>query len=189
MGSSRTLKVTYDVTNVGETAYLPQINITSSNRMPFAKYPPNCKVHDSVMLCNLNKGQAMINGAKDSVTVIYDVSSLSGTAVVLTAEVFSTGNEKFPTNNIIRDVITLREYTYIEAIGYVKSLQKFIVGFKKLYFRYPKTPHINLEKSSNKAEVINYYEVGFIKTKKYKNNKTITFLLIYHRLKAMARAT
>ncbi|XP_065370369.1 integrin alpha-PS3-like isoform X2 [Calliphora vicina] len=141
LGSSRTLKVTYEVSNAGETAYLPQINITSSNRMPFAKYPSNCKVYESIMLCDLNRGQAMVKGAKDSVTVIYDVSSLSGTAMILTAEVFSTGKEQYPGNNIIKDVITLGEFTEIEAVGA------------------PKTPHINLEKMSNTAEVKSYYEI------------------------------
>ncbi|XP_037824553.1 integrin alpha-PS3-like isoform X1 [Lucilia sericata] len=141
LGSSRTLKVTYDVSNTGETAYLPQINITSSNRLPFARYPSNCKVHESVMLCDLNRGQAMVKGAKDSVTVIYDVSSLTGTAMILTAEVFSTGKELNPGNNIVKDVITLGEFTEIEAVGA------------------PKTPHINLEKMSNTAEVKSYYEI------------------------------
>lgn len=117
MGSSRTLKVTYEVSNSGETAYLPQINITSSNRLPFAKYPSNCKVHESVMLCDLNRGQAMVNGAKDSVTVIYDVSNLSGRDMILTAQVFSTGQESTPGNNIVKDVITLGEFTEIEAVG------------------------------------------------------------------------
>lgn len=111
------MKITYEVTNVGETAYLPQINITSSNRLPFAKYPSNCKVHDAVMLCDLNQGQAMAKKTKDTVTVIYDVSNLSGTAMILTAEVFSTGKELNPQNNIIKDVITLGEFTEIEAIG------------------------------------------------------------------------
>lgn len=117
LGSSRTLTVTYEVSNSGEMAYLPQINITSSNRMPFAKYPSNCKITDAVMLCDLNRGQAMKNGAKETVTVIYDVSSIAGTALILTAEVFSTGKELNPGNNIIKDIITLEEYTEIEVVG------------------------------------------------------------------------
>uniref|UniRef100_A0A1B0A219 Integrin alpha second immunoglobulin-like domain-containing protein n=1 Tax=Glossina pallidipes TaxID=7398 RepID=A0A1B0A219_GLOPL len=142
LGSSRTFTVTYEIVNKGETAYLPQINITSSNRMPFAKVPSNCKAStDAVMLCDLNRGQPMAKGAKDNLKVIYDVSGISGNALILTAEVFSTGKELASSDNIVREVITLTEFTEIDAIGS------------------PKTPHINLEKITDTAEVINIYEI------------------------------
>ncbi|XP_037947350.1 integrin alpha-PS3 isoform X1 [Teleopsis dalmanni] len=143
LGSSRTLSITYDINNMGETAYLPQINLTSSNRMPFARIPSNCRVNNEavVMVCDLNRGQPMANGNSDSITVIYDVSGISGKTMILTAEVFSTGVEQTPTDNIVRDVITLKEYTEIEAVGI------------------PKTPYINLEKVFNTTEIVNSYEI------------------------------
>ncbi|XP_054738538.1 integrin alpha-PS3-like isoform X1 [Anastrepha obliqua] len=142
LGSSRTLSVTYDITNNGETAYLPQISITSSNRMPFAKIPGNCRIKDTDYLeCDLNNGVAMARGAKDSFTVIFDVASISGKAMVLTAKVFSTGKEANEANNKVTDVITLGEFTEIDIVGI------------------PKTPHVNLEKISNTTEIINNYEI------------------------------
>lgn len=119
MGSSRVLAVTYSIANEGETAYLPQINISSSNRMPFAKIPPNCQEnHEAkVLLCNLNHGQPMVKGASDELSVVYDVSGISGSVMVLTAEVFSTGIELTSQDNVVKDVITLKEFTDIEIMG------------------------------------------------------------------------
>ncbi|XP_005192057.1 integrin alpha-PS3 isoform X2 [Musca domestica] len=143
LGSSPTFKVSYDVVNRGETAYLPQINITSSNRMLFAKIPSNCKhnVQDSMLLCDLNRGHHMANGTSDTITVIYDTSNISGEKMVLMAKVFSTGNEKTPGDNIASDVITLTEFTEISAVGV------------------PQSKHINLEEVSNSAEIVNVYEI------------------------------
>lgn len=98
---------------------MPQINITSSNRMPFAKIPSNCKHNnqDSMLLCDLNRGRPMANGNKDTITVIYDSSNVSGEKMVLMAKVFSTGQELTSGDNIISDIITLTEFTAIEAVG------------------------------------------------------------------------
>uniref|UniRef100_A0A1I8P8N4 Integrin alpha second immunoglobulin-like domain-containing protein n=1 Tax=Stomoxys calcitrans TaxID=35570 RepID=A0A1I8P8N4_STOCA len=143
LGSSRTFKVTYEVINRGETAYLPQINITSSNRMPFAKIPSNCKHNnqDSMLLCDLNQGQPMQEGSSDAITIIYDTSSISGENMQVMAKVFSTGKESTASDNVAADIIMLTEFTEIAAVGE------------------PRTKHINLEEISNTAEVINFYEI------------------------------
>ncbi|XP_075168393.1 integrin alpha-PS3-like isoform X2 [Haematobia irritans] len=143
LGSSRTFKVSYEVINRGETAYLPQINITSSNRMPFAKIPSNCKHNnqDSMLLCDLNHGQPMTEGTSDTITVIYDTSSISGENMQVMAKVFSTGKESTASDNIASDIITLTVFTEIAVVGE------------------PRTPHINLEEISNTAEIINFYEI------------------------------
>lgn len=87
--------------------------------MSFARVPSNCKLHNNnvVMVCDIFRGQPMGKNGKDSITVIYDASGITGTQMTLTAKVFSTGKEKTPENNIINDVIALKEFTEIEAIG------------------------------------------------------------------------
>ncbi|XP_013109885.2 integrin alpha-PS3 [Stomoxys calcitrans] len=146
LGSSRTFSVSYEVANNGETAYLPQINITSSNHMPFAKIPSNCKLNqqDSSLLCDLNRGQPMGKGSKDSINVIFDTSSITGQSMTLMAKVFSTGKELNASDNVASDVIALKEYTEIDAVGK------------------PSTEPINLEKMTGSAEVINVYDVKSI---------------------------
>ncbi|XP_011178712.1 integrin alpha-PS3 isoform X2 [Zeugodacus cucurbitae] len=143
LGSSRTLSVTYDVTNHGETAYLPQISFTSSNHMPFAKIPGTCRSKENNYLeCDLKSNDvAMTKGATTSFTVTFDVAGISGKAMILTAKVFSTGKEANEDNNVATDVITLGEYTEIDIVGI------------------PKTKHINLEEVSNTSQIINNYEV------------------------------
>ncbi|XP_073811306.1 integrin alpha-PS3-like [Musca autumnalis] len=143
LGSSRTFSVSYEVSNSGETAYLPQINITSSNRMLFAQIPSNCKMNnqEASLICDLNQGQPMAKGTKDTVTVIFDTSSISGQSMTIVAKAFSTGKELNEKDNIATDVVALTEFTEIIAVGK------------------PNTDHINLEKAGDTAEVINVYEV------------------------------
>uniref|UniRef100_W8BH52 Integrin alpha-PS3 n=1 Tax=Ceratitis capitata TaxID=7213 RepID=W8BH52_CERCA len=143
LGSSRTLSITYDITNHGETAYLPQLSINSSNGMPFAKIPGHCRTKDTDSLeCDLNsKDVLMAKGATTQFTVTFDVQGISGKAMIVTARVFSTGKEANEANNVAVDVITLGEFTEIDIVGI------------------PKTKHINLEEVSNKSEIINNYEI------------------------------
>ncbi|KAH8407473.1 hypothetical protein KR222_001829 [Zaprionus bogoriensis] len=141
LGSAKTLKLNYEVINHGETAYLPQLNVTSSNRLNFAQIPGNCKIIEAVMLCDLNHGRPLANGDSDSVTISFDVSTLTGSALTITAEVFSTGQEKNPSTNKLNSLITLKEYTEIDASGGQTS------------------PQIDLEHYSKSAVIINNYEV------------------------------
>lgn len=117
LGSDKTLRMHYEVTNQGETAYLPQLNVTSSSGLNFAQIPGNCKVDEAVMLCDLNHGRPLSNGSSDSITISFDVSSLTGKALTITAEVFSTGLERNPATNKVTNLIALQEFTEIDASG------------------------------------------------------------------------
>ncbi|KAH8291423.1 hypothetical protein KR054_011554 [Drosophila jambulina] len=141
LGSADTLRLNYEITNVGETAYLPQFNVTSASRLPFAQVPGNCKVTEAYMVCDLNRGRPLAKGDRDSVTVSFDVSQLSGLSLIITAEVFSTGREANPTDNRQVNVIGLKEFTEIDATGGQTNAQ------------------IDLEHYSNSAEIINNYEI------------------------------
>ncbi|XP_016972539.1 integrin alpha-PS3 isoform X2 [Drosophila rhopaloa] len=141
LGSANTLRLNYEITNNGETAYLPQFNVTSRSRLAFAQVPGNCKVADAVMVCDLNRGRPLAKGDSDSVTISFDVSQLSGQSLIIHAEVFSTGYEKNPTDNSQTNVIGLREYTEIDASGGQTNGQ------------------IDLEHYSNSAEIVNNYEI------------------------------
>ncbi|XP_037715995.1 integrin alpha-PS3 isoform X2 [Drosophila subpulchrella] len=141
LGSADTLRINYEITNVGETAYLPQFNVTSTSRLAFAQVPGNCKVVEAVMVCDLNRGRPLAKGDSDSVTISFDVSQLSGQSLIIYAEVFSTGYEKNPTDNKQTNVIGLKEFTEIDASGGQTNNQ------------------IDLEHYSKSAEIINNYEI------------------------------
>ncbi|XP_016977271.2 LOW QUALITY PROTEIN: integrin alpha-PS3 [Drosophila rhopaloa] len=117
LGSTDILRLKYEVTSEGENAYVPQLNVTSSARLPFAQVPGNCKVTKAVMLCDLNHGRKLAKGDSDSITITFDVSQLSGDSLIIDAAVFSAGSEKNPTDNKQSNVISLREFTEIDASG------------------------------------------------------------------------
>ncbi|XP_017835481.2 LOW QUALITY PROTEIN: integrin alpha-PS3-like [Drosophila busckii] len=141
LGSSKTLRMTYEVTNQGETAYLPQLNVTSSSRLNFAQTPGTCNVFEAVMVCDLNRGRPLMKGDKDSVTISFDVSALTGSALTINAEVFSTGQERNPLDNKLISLIALQQYTEIDASGGQTN------------------GAIDLEHYKNSAEIINNYEI------------------------------
>lgn len=105
------------MTNYGETAYLPQLNVTSSSALNFAQTPGNCKITGAVMLCDLNHGRPLSNGSSDSITISFDVSSLTGNSLTISAEVYSTGLERNPSTNKVNSLIALKEFTQIDASG------------------------------------------------------------------------
>ncbi|EDW01487.1 integrin alpha-PS3 [Drosophila grimshawi] len=141
LGSDKTLRINYEVTNRGETAYLPQLNVTSSSRLNFAQIPGNCKVSHAVMVCDLNRGRPLGYGDKDSITISFDMSGLTGSSLTISAEVFSTGSEKNHTDNKLNSLIALKEHTEIDASGGQTNAQ------------------IDLEHYKDSALVVNNYEI------------------------------
>ncbi|XP_039480840.1 integrin alpha-PS4 [Drosophila santomea] len=141
LGTTDVLRLTYNITNNGEFAYLPLFTVTSSANLSFAQVPGNCKVIDAVMLCDLNHGQRMAKGDNDSLTISFDVRQLGSQLLEIQAEVFSARDESNPANNKLTNVISLRE----EADIFVSGVQK--------------NDPIVLKGSPYEAEVVNYYEV------------------------------
>ncbi|XP_052841039.1 LOW QUALITY PROTEIN: integrin alpha-PS3-like [Drosophila gunungcola] len=141
LGSDVSLHLDYEITNNGETAYLPQFNVSSTPQLPFAQVPGNCKVSNAVMVCDLNRGGPLAKGDSDSVTISFDVSQLSGESLTIHAEVFSAGNERSLTDNKQTNVIGLKEFTEIDASGGQTNGQIVLKHF----------PY--------SAEIINHYEI------------------------------
>lgn len=69
------------------------------------------------MVCDLNHGRPLGKGDRDSITISFDVSSLTGSALTISAEVFSTGLEQNLHDNKLNTLIALKEYTEIDASG------------------------------------------------------------------------
>lgn len=55
LGSNQTLSVTYEVINLGETAYFPQILVSISNMTTFTQSLSQCSVIDEQLNCELAK--------------------------------------------------------------------------------------------------------------------------------------
>ncbi|CAD7092606.1 unnamed protein product [Hermetia illucens] len=144
LGSKDNIIVKYIIRNEGENAYLPQINITSSNNMPFTRIPSACSLlRVATLQCNLNDYRPLGNMQTASIEISFDSSNLQGTKAVIRAQVFSVGNESNPIDNVVEDVILFTEFSQVEVSGE------------------PLTPSISLEdglgfkKIKNQAEIRN----------------------------------
>ncbi|XP_055380009.1 integrin alpha-PS3-like [Condylostylus longicornis] len=141
IGSSNIISIEYKVRNDGETAYLPQLNVTSSNNMPFAKVPSMCSVERNLLLCDLNQGQPMHTGKIDSITISFDASNIDVKYLEITAQVFSTGKEKNVIDNSVTDTIKMIEHSSVDVI------------------RTNANEMITLDEKSGMHEFINKYEI------------------------------
>ncbi|XP_043645063.1 integrin alpha-PS5-like [Drosophila teissieri] len=117
LGTNESLSLTYEITNSGEPAYVAQLNVTSSARLPFSKVPGNCRVREEVILCDLNGQRAMTKGDSESLTITFDVTQLRGHSLTIEAAVSSAGIDKNPKDNRLSTLISLKEYAEIDASG------------------------------------------------------------------------
>lgn len=123
LGSSPSLAIAYTIENSGETAYLAQIRIVlPDSNVLFTKTPSNCKLDETapnsnVMECDLNSGIPMFRGAKTSIVISVDTTKLSGSELVIKANVFSTGDEQNDVDNEDERIIPLQKFSKIEILG------------------------------------------------------------------------
>lgn len=123
LGSSQSLIMAYDIQNSGETAYLAQIRIALPDTgVLFTKTPSNCKLDEeapnsNVMECDLNNGTPLFKNDKTTIKISVDTTKLDGSELVIRANVFSTGDELNELDNVVDDIIPLKEFSNIEIIG------------------------------------------------------------------------
>lgn len=118
LGSARTITFQYDIVNNNELAYLPQIRITKSSQLQFAKIPSNCQTEDETMLCDITRPYLSKADPK-AMAISFDMSNVDGSVSELrvSAEVFSSSEELNANDNSITDVIPIVEFSEIESTG------------------------------------------------------------------------
>lgn len=122
MGSSQSIVMAYDIENSGETAYLAQIRITlPDSNILFTKTPSNCKLDETspnsnIMECDLNNGTPLFKGDKTSIKISVDTTKLDGSELMIKANVFSTGDELNELDNVVENIIPLKEFSNMEII-------------------------------------------------------------------------
>lgn len=117
LGSTRTITYEYTVENLNELAYLPQLRITKSTQLQFAKIPPNCQTNEESLLCDITRPYLSKENSK-SITISFDTANMDGKEVRISAEVFSSSDELNPNDNMVTDVVTVTEFSEIETTGY-----------------------------------------------------------------------
>lgn len=78
------------------------------------------------MECDLNNGLPMKKGGKTSlkIKIGIDAIKLNETELVIIAQVHSIGDESNESDNMVKDVIPLAEFSEIEVLGLVIFVRK-----------------------------------------------------------------
>lgn len=116
MGSTRIISFQYTVENLNELAYLPQMRITKSSQLQFAKIPPNCQAQAETLLCDVLRPY-LAKGDTRSIVITFDTSNMDGSSVQVAAQVMSSSDELHSNDNIVTDVITVTEFSELESTG------------------------------------------------------------------------
>lgn len=123
LGSLNSISVKYDVRNLGEPAYLPQIRISLDNNIAsFARIPSSCKLTDTnerELMCDLTKGNPINRDQQQTLIISIDTTKLEGNDFSISATVFSSGEESSEADNKITDYIPLDEFSHVEITGYI----------------------------------------------------------------------
>ncbi|XP_055536968.1 integrin alpha-PS3-like [Wyeomyia smithii] len=121
IGSTRTATLQYEVQNMGENAFLPQLNVTLPSLLSLAKLPPQCKqtnLNDGLnVLCDLNNGLPMRTNSKAKLPLVLDMTKLEGKSFSLNAEVLSTSDEMNYFDNTVETTLVLEKFSALEVIG------------------------------------------------------------------------
>ncbi|GAB0091178.1 Integrin alpha-PS3 [Sergentomyia squamirostris] len=123
LNSVTSFRLQLDVTNDGETAYLPRLSIEKKPGLNFMKILPNCDLDDDVMTCNFP--EPLPRGKSQSLTFRFDPTSLeSGDEISISANVSSTGDEANPEDNTKEFSIPIVERSEVEIVG--RSTPQFV---------------------------------------------------------------
>lgn len=117
LGSTRSISFQYTIENLNELAYLPQLTITKSSQLLFAKIPPNCQLsNEEMLLCDVTRPFLSKEHSK-SIVITFDTSNMDGSEVRVSAQVFSSSEESNSNDNMVTDVISVTEFSEIESTG------------------------------------------------------------------------
>lgn len=121
LGSQKTIKVKYLISNTAEPAYGLKLTIEVDNKLvKFYKIPKICSqnhANDSQMICDIGSGKPFKKGQTLDLDVILDISKFTGNLLRILAEVTSTGDDIDMKNNRFVNEIKLDEFSKIEING------------------------------------------------------------------------
>lgn len=116
MGSTKTISFKYTIENHRELAYLPQMRITKTSQLQFAKIPPNCQTEEESLVCDITRPFLSKENPR-AITITFDTSNMDGSELRISAEVYSSSEEWNPADNIATDLVNVAEFSEIESTG------------------------------------------------------------------------
>uniref|UniRef100_A0A1L8E3W8 Putative vitronectin receptor alpha subunit n=1 Tax=Nyssomyia neivai TaxID=330878 RepID=A0A1L8E3W8_9DIPT len=125
LGSAQHFRAQYEVSNFGETAYLPRITVQKSPSLNFMQILPYCLLDEDgdTMTCDLST-EPILRDQTRTIAFRFDPSKLDGNEFTITANVSSTGDEENPQDNTMEFTIPIQEFSTIEIVGH--SMPQFV---------------------------------------------------------------
>lgn len=135
LGSTTSLVVVYTIHNDGETAFLPELNVTVPAHVRFTKLPAACRAVRLSLICDLSGAgsQPLANGQHTTVSIHLDTTQLrrspststaggnDASTLRVLATVSSSGDESNVDDNRQWLDVELREFSTVEVIGWAST--------------------------------------------------------------------
>lgn len=106
------IAIEYEISNIGENAYLTQLMISiPTNVTQFKTIPSNCKLSEmiSLMTCSILDGKPIISKEKTKLLIKFDMSRIQGSTLRVNASVTCAGIMTNQENNSFENIIQLSE--------------------------------------------------------------------------------
>uniref|UniRef100_A0A182MG76 Uncharacterized protein n=1 Tax=Anopheles culicifacies TaxID=139723 RepID=A0A182MG76_9DIPT len=129
IGSAKTVTLEVDIENMGENAYLPQLNVTTSALLRLdtaARMFAECSQSDAragqdliSIVCDLNDGLPLKAMAQTKYSLTFDVTQLKASVepVKIHIQALTTSKEQWPRDNEVEQRLHLREFSHIDIIS------------------------------------------------------------------------
>lgn len=121
-GSSKSLIINYKIENLGEPAYLTQLNISIPDSVSFLKIPSACSQpsdNSNSFLCDINSGGPIYSNRAAFFNLTVDTTNLQGNELQIKAHALSKEHENIETDSQKSDVIALTDFSNIDVLGFV----------------------------------------------------------------------
>uniref|UniRef100_A0A182IK10 Integrin alpha second immunoglobulin-like domain-containing protein n=1 Tax=Anopheles atroparvus TaxID=41427 RepID=A0A182IK10_ANOAO len=142
IGSTRVATLEVEIENSGESAFLPQVNVTvPASVQALVKSVPECDVSPAVdghiaVLCDLNNRLPIRTAASIKYPLAFDMTQLEGDRRELTVRAVSltSSKEQWPKDNEMEDTLSVREFSQVDILSKTSpqsvslDLQKGIVN-------------------------------------------------------------
>jgi hypothetical protein len=121
LGSKKSINVNYTISNIGEAAYLTQLEINIRSKfIQINSIPKSCIIDlkdSNIMMCDINDKKPLEDQQITNLSFSIDVTELVGNSLEIFANVTSYGHERKPHDNHLISKISLTEFSEVEAIG------------------------------------------------------------------------
>lgn len=118
IGLTKTLSIFYSISNLGESAYFPKLEIEIPTAIKFTTLPSSCKAFNSEtkIICKV-ESVALKNNQNSTFNITLDVSNVREREVEILARVSSSGDEVDDSNNMNSIQVTFDEESDVEIEG------------------------------------------------------------------------